>query len=427
MPNPSPRMVHRPTYGRRPRPVPRGAAGRHQPAFRSYRRSTTRRWPWPVLATVLCLAGLMLAAVTVVRARASECQAPPARLIDATQLTAEEGYGLSPPPGLVSRAEQLASCSGGSLIMLQAAGQGAQAQPPVPLRVYREPGQLENDPTARANAIRAVIGRAFRRALATPVRGDGRDLIGLLAAISQDRSRGGTEAWLTTFGLPTVAPADTRILMAADPAQAAQSIRHWLPDLRGVRVHLILNPPAGDQPRLNTATDDWRRGFVTALLRDAGASVVTVTESQTAERAAPGAPPAPQVRNLPEQTPRLAKPSAPARPYQVELDSAAFFLPNSAAFATTRRRVLASLASVVTAWKTGGYARVTVVGHCARFGPPSGALALSRTRARIIAALLRTAGVTHITAVGLGYSRPLPPNPYSAANRVVVVTIYPKA
>jgi len=363
----------------------------------------------------------------VVRARASECRTPPATLIDATQMTAEEGYDPSLPRGLLSRAEYLSSCSGGTMLMLRAAGQGAQAGPPVTLRVYREPGQSEHDPVARSNAIRALIGRAFRRALTTPVRGDGRDLIGLLAAISQDRGAGSTEVWLATFGLPTVAPADARILMAADPGQAAESIRRWLPDLRGVRVHLILNPAAGDQPQLNTATDAWRRAFVTAILRDAGVSVISVTEPQITEQPAPGAPLAPPVPNLPEVTPRPPKPPAPARPYRIKLDSAAFFLPNSTAFATSRQHVLASLAPVIAAWRTGGYARTVVVGRCARFGPPGDALALSRQRAGIIASMLRAAGVTDITAIGVGYSRPLPPNPYSATNRVVTVTIYPKA
>ena len=130
--------------------------------------------------------------------------------------------------------------------------------------------------------------------------------------------------------------------------------------------------------------------------------------------------------NLPEATPRPPKPPASAKPYQVKLDNAAFFLPNSTAFATSRQQVIASLAPVVAAWKTGGYERAVVVGHCARFGPPAGALKLSRQRASIIADLLRAAGLTHITAIGVGYSRPLPPNPYSATNRVVIVTIYPK-
>ncbi len=52
--------------------------------------------------------------------------------------------------------------------------------------------------------------------------------------------------------------------------------------------------------------------------------------------------------------------------------------------------------------------------------------ALSRQRADIIAGLLRAAGITPVKALGVGYRRPLPPNPYSATNRVVTVTIYPK-
>jgi outer membrane protein OmpA-like peptidoglycan-associated protein len=411
------------------RPGP-GQARRPRPGRQVIHRSRRDRQSWRRsqlgLVTALCLAGVLLAAVFVVRARVSGCRTPPATLIDAVQTTAEEGYDPGPPGGLLSQAEFLSSCSGGTLITLAAAGQGAQAGFPVALRAYREPGQLEHDAAARSAEIRALISRALRRLLLSPARGDGRDLIGLLAAISNDRDGRSTEVWLATFGLPTVAPADARVLMAADPVQAAQSIRRWLPNLRGVRVHVILNPAAGYQPLLNTATDAWRRAFVTDILRDAGASVISVSESQVREQSAPGAPSAPSVPNLPEATPRPPGPPAHARLYRIRLDTAAFFAPNSTAFATSRQRVRASLAPVIAAWKTGGYARVQVVGRCARFGPPDGALALSRERARIIAAMLRAAGVTHVTATGFGYSRPLPPNPYSATNRVVTVTIYPR-
>jgi outer membrane protein OmpA-like peptidoglycan-associated protein len=414
----APKYVGGPTTGR-------GRRRRRLPGRRSYRP----RLPWQAaaLATTVCTAAVALATVMIVHARASECRTPPATLIDAAQVTAEEGFDPTPPAGLTSRAEYLASCSGGTLLLLRAAGRGAQSIAPVRLRAYREPGQLENDPIARASAIRRLIAKAVRRDFAAPIRGDGRDLIGLLTAISQDRNGATTDVWLTTFGLPTVAPADSRILMAADPAQAAESIRHFLPDLRGVRVHLILNPAAGVQPPLNTVTDAWRRAFLIDLLRDAGASVVSVTEVHENEQSAPGAPPAPPVRNLPEATPRPAGKPAPGKVFRVNLDSAAFFLPNSTAFATGRRQVLASLVPVISAWKTGGYSHVAVVGHCARFGPERGAVALSRRRAGVIADLLRAAGISSVTATGVGYSEPLPPNPYSASNRVVIVTIYPKA
>jgi outer membrane protein OmpA-like peptidoglycan-associated protein len=119
-------------------------------------------------------------------------------------------------------------------------------------------------------------------------------------------------------------------------------------------------------------------------------------------------------------------PSAQAAPYRVTLDSAAFFLPNSTQFVTGESQVLAGLQPVIRAWRTGDYSRVTVVGHCAMFGPPQGALALSRARAMLIAAMLRRGGVSNITATGVGYGQPLPPSPQSASNRVVVVTVYPK-
>src|SRR5215470_12383429 len=165
----------------------RARAGRvaRVPVRRGYRRGASWPRPWAALTTALVLAVLVVAAVMVARARATECRTAPAKLIVATQVTAEEGYDPAPPPGLVSRAVHLASCSGGTLLMLRAAGQGGQASAPVTLRVYREPGQLENDPVVRAKAIRALISRTFQRALLTPVHGNGRDLIGLLAAISQ--------------------------------------------------------------------------------------------------------------------------------------------------------------------------------------------------------------------------------------------------
>jgi hypothetical protein len=104
------------------------------------------------------------------------------------------------------------------------------------------------------------------------------------------------------LGLPTVAPADARILMAADPAQAAASKVKWVPQLRGARVHLILSPAAGDQSWLNKATDAWRRAFMLAVLREAGATVDSVHDVTAIGKPALGAAPAPPVANLPEVT-----------------------------------------------------------------------------------------------------------------------------
>jgi outer membrane protein OmpA-like peptidoglycan-associated protein len=373
------------------------------------------------VAVVLALAGFMVS-----RAQATACHSTGDRIIWAQQETQEEGAGQSPPADLLARADQLAACQEGQLVMLVSAGQGAvQAGPAVSLVVYREPGEVENDPTARQHGVQTIVDGAFAKTRMVRPPGSGRDLIGLLAAISAELGTGTTDVWLQTLGLPTVNPADARDLMATDPAQAVASIARWIPALHGARIHLVLSPTAGDQPRFNTVTDAWRRQFMLALLRQAGASVVSVTEVESVEPPAPGAPTAPVIPNLPEATPRLPQPRA-GRTYTAKLDSSALFVPNTAQFLTSEADVLKQLQPIITGWRQGLFSRVLVVGHCARYGPPAGALLLSEERAVKVAQLLRQHGVTIVTARGVGYDQPLPPNPQSATNRVVVVTAYPK-
>jgi outer membrane protein OmpA-like peptidoglycan-associated protein len=374
-----------------------------------------------VVAVVLALAGFAVA-----RARASACHATGDRIVWAQQETQEEGASQSPPPDLLSRADQLAACGEGQLVMLVSAGQGAvQAGPAASLVVYREPGEVENDPAARQRGVQAIVDGAFAQARAVRPPGSGRDIIGLLAAISAEVGTGTTDVWLQTLGLPTVNPANARELMAADPAQAVASIARWVPALHGARIHLVLSPAAGDQPRFNTVTDGWRRQFMLDLLRQAGATVVSVTEVEGVEPPAPGGPAAPVIPNLPESTPRLPQPRA-GQPYMAKLDSSALFVPNTAEFLTSQAEVLEQLQPIIAGWRRGLFSRVLVVGHCARYGPPRGALLLSEQRAAKVAHLLRQAGVTVVTAEGVGYDQPLPPNPQSATNRVVIVTAFPK-
>lgn len=396
-------------------------------ALQASRPPYRRRWGPELLA-----AGLAVAAVLAVvgfmteRARSSSCTATGDRIISAGQVTAQEGTDSSPPPGLVAQADKFASCGGGELILLRGAGQGAvQAGPAASLRIYREPGEVENDVTARQNKVQALVQRAFRTAAAIRPPGVGRDVLGLLASISSALGPGENDVWLQTLGLPTVNPANVRVLMATDPAQAVAAIAKWVPSLHGAHVHLVLSPPAGNQPRFNTATDVWRRQFMIALLRRAGADVISVSEVQTVEAPVPGAPPAPVIPNLPESTPRLAKPR-PGKLYTAKLDSSALFLPNSAQFLASQGQVLAQLQPIITGWRTGLFSHVLVVGHCARFGPASGALLLSQQRAAEVANLLRSRGVSNVTAVGVGYSQPLTPNPQDPGNRVVVITAFPK-
>jgi outer membrane protein OmpA-like peptidoglycan-associated protein len=388
-------------------------------------RIKSRRWV--SAAVLLALAAFAVVVTFSVRAHDQGCPALSGTIIWADQVTAEEGGSSSPPADLVATADALAACGDGQLILIRGAGQGGvQAGPAVSLRVYRAPGEPENDPTVRNSDVQQLLSNAFHQAADTPVSGDGRDVIGLLTTISAELGSGQNDVWLRTLGLPTVAPADARVLMAADPAEAVASIAKWVPPLHGVKIHLILSPAAGDQPRLNSATSAWRLAFMLGLLHQAGADVVSVQQVETPEQAAPGAPPAPVVANLPELTPAMPRPPVPHQPYQLNLDSATFFLPNSTQFAASPARVLAELQPIITAWRTGEYSQVRVVGHCAMFGPRQGALLLSQQRAAIVAGLLRQHGVSDVTSVGVGYNDPLPPSPQSASNRVVIITAIPK-
>jgi outer membrane protein OmpA-like peptidoglycan-associated protein len=428
----------RPTSRVAPRRMPYGSRGRargrprppHRPSYRrrSYRRPTQRSWLLGLLAAGLAAtAGLGLVGFMVARAHAPDCASAGDTIIFADQVTQEEGSNPHPPPGLMGEAGRLASCGGGQLVLIRGAGQGGvQAGPAISLRIYREAGEIENDPTARANKVRQLITHAFETSETIRPPGAGRDVVGLIATISSELGRRHNDVWLRTFGLPTVNPANARVLMAADPAQAAASIAGPLPRLHGARVHLVLSPAAGDQPRLNPASDAWRRTFMVALLRRMGADVVSVTEEETIEAPAPGTPPAPVVANLPDPTQRPPAPHQPHRPYTTKLDSSTWFLPDSARFTVSKSRILAELQPIISGWRRGLYSRVNVTGHCARYGPAATAVLLSKQRAAAVARLLQLHGVSDVTSTGVGYSQPLPPDPTSASNRVVVITAYPK-
>ena len=418
--------ARRPSYGAGIRGRARGRPRRPRAAAYATARSG-RRWPRELLvgalaaAVVLALGGFMVA-----RARTTACHRAGNRIIWAQQETQEEGVSQSPPSDLLTRAGQLAACGEGQLVVLLGGGQGAvQAGPAVSLVVYREPGEVENDPAARQRGVQAIVDGVLAKARETRPPGSGRDIIGMLAAISSELGSGSTDVWLQTLGLPTVNPADARALMATDPAQAVASIARWVPALHGIQIHLVLSPAAGDQPRFNTVTDAWRRQFMLTLLRQAGATVASVTEVESVESPAPEAPDAPVIANLPESTPRPPQ-ARPDHTYTAKLDSSALFVPDTAQFLTSEADVLKQIQPIIMGWSRGLFSRVLVVGHCARYGTPDGARLLSEQRAAKVAQLLRQHGVTIITARGVGYSQPLPPNPQSATNRVVIVTAYPK-
>ena len=56
------------------------------------------------------------------------------------------------------------ACGEGQLIMIRGAGHGGvQVGAAVSLRIYREPGEPENDPTARQNKVKTLVAQAFKR------------------------------------------------------------------------------------------------------------------------------------------------------------------------------------------------------------------------------------------------------------------------
>ncbi len=422
-------VTDRRTSGRRLGSYGAASRGRvRRGAIRPYRVARSGSWVLPVASALAVLVAIAFGTVLVVRARAGACTAGQDKIIFANQVTAEEGDDPNPPAGLAAQADKFASCGDGQLVLVQAAGQGGvQAGPPVSLRIQREPGQVEHDATARQRAVARLIAKAFGAARTSPVPGAGRDVTGLLGAVSHEMGSGHNDVWVRTLGLATVDPANTRLLMAADPSQAAGSIAASLPSLRGARVHIVLSPPAGDQPRLNVVTDAWRREFMVALLRRAGADVVSVSEEESIEQPAPHAPAAPVVANLPDSTPRPRPRPKPGNVYTAKLDTSTLFRPDSAQFSTADSQIVAQLWPIISAWRSGSYSRVTVVGHCAQFGPANTAVQLSQERADDVADLLRSNGVSDVTAIGVGFGQPLPPKPQDPSNRVVVITAIPKS
>lgn len=399
---------------------------RPQPTRRVAARRRSRRTPrsWLLVVVIVLFTGMGAVVLLLPRPVGA---AGTRTLIFAMQRTQEEGAPLVPAE-LRARAEELAASRNARLVVVQAAGDGGrQAGPTVELRVDREPGQPENDPTARRAGADRLLDGAITMATATPPAGDGRDLASLLSAISAVRGYGDNEVWLVTFGLGTRDPADARVLMAADPGQAASAVAA---DLHGVSlarttIHLVLAPPAGDQPWLTARTAAWREAFDTALLRGLGGDVVSVQADLVARASSPGAPAAPVVPNLPDATP--TPPTPPHGPISVPLDTATFFQPDSATLAGSRQDVLASLKPIVDGVRSGQYARIEVVGRCARFGPAGSARELSLQRAQAVADLLRSQGVVvdPTDVRGIGYDDPLPPDPRDPANRSVTVTSQP--
>jgi len=157
--------------------------GRPRPPHRlSARRPSRRSWPSGLLAVA---AGLGWAGFMAARAHSPDCaSAAQDEIIDATQGTQEEGNNPTLPSGLVSQADRLASCGGGELFLDRGVGQGGvQAGPAISLHIYREPGEVDNDPQARACKVQRLLTHALRTSDAIRPPGTSWDLVGLLLTV----------------------------------------------------------------------------------------------------------------------------------------------------------------------------------------------------------------------------------------------------
>ncbi|GAA2091006.1 hypothetical protein GCM10009840_32680 [Pseudolysinimonas kribbensis] len=324
---------------------------------------------------------------------------------------------------IASAADAMSAKGGGTLVLHEGAGETPTTVAKVDLAVDRDGGP-ESDADLRAKAIRARVDRAFGKAAAEEPTGEGRSLAELLSVAADDAAPGARdhEVWLRSLALPTTDPTDVRVLMAADPAAAVASLpRSGVPDLRGMRLHVVFAQPQADQPPLNLATAQWRRAFLAAYIKRAGGVLVSATEEQ-GTRAAPTAPSAPVVPNLPDPTPQ--QPTAHADgSITASIDTSSLFLPDEAVLISPDE-ARAQLQPLVDAWRTGRFSQIVCRGRIAAYGDPGSPLGqqLSLDRARRITEILASEKVP-ATPVGLGATAPLPGfGPKDAAQRSVVCT-----
>ena len=385
--------------------------------------------PWALLsAGLVATAGVGLAGFMLARAHSPDCASSDNKIIWANQITQEEGNNPNPPAGFASQAERFASCGAGQLILDVGAGQGGlQVGPASSLRIYREPGEIENDPAARENKVRQLVTHAFQIAEATRAPGSGRDIVGLLATISSQLGSGHNDVWLQTLGLPTVNPANVRVLMAADPAQAVASIARpaAVPAWRA-------STPCPVTASRRPATAQYRHGRLAApvhcgLLGPAGGRRGLGHRGGHRRAARARGPTAPVIPNLPEPDAAAAIKPRPHQAYTAKLDSSTLFVPNYRAVPVQRSQVLNQLQPIITGWR-----RWPVLPCPSSLGTAPGSGHRRRATAQPVTSRQGRAAACGSTASASSRPKasattsPCRRDPTSATNRVVIVTAYPK-
>lgn len=395
---------------------PRGVYGR--PAAKP------RRWKTAVLAAAAILA--FIATGLLVQAFAVPVHGG-ARVSVGVQLDQNTVAGLDDLAGPVTEiAQRRAAAGGGTLTVYKGAGQKPVEVGHADLAVFRE-GNMEQDSGLRTKATQATVEGLLARAGTTAVAGEGRDVVSLLQAVAQDKPSDNSpwDVVVYSFGLPTVDPANARVLMAADPAQAVASLPgNSLPDLNGATVHWVFPAAAGIQEPLNNRTTLWRNAFIKQLIQRSGGTPADIVDRNVPGQADPASPAAPAVPNLQDPTPVPPAPLVPETPVVTTLDAGSLFEPDTPVL-LDRAAATTSLKRLVAAWGTGRYSSIECVGRVAAFGSPSIGQTLSEDRATVITGLLADAGVP-ATARGVGSDQPLPGDRQGSHQRSVICTATPR-
>lgn len=318
-----------------------------------------------------------------------------------------------------------AAKGGGTVVVHKVAGGDPIEVGRVSLRVLRG-GQPEMDTTLRDTEVRRRLAELFEQARTATVTGEGRSLTAVAKALAADRPDEHAQWSVFYYGLGLFSedPVDMRVLMAADPSIAIES----LPDtafspLGPAQVHLTFASPAGGQDPVESRLAAWRDAFLGRYLTRSGAEVAELVEPGLGGDAAPGSPAAPLFENPADPT--QPPPVVPGAPFVTTLDTSMFYPDEDRLLSESDAIEL--LRPVAEAWRSGGYRSIECVGRIAAFLPPDSdvGIDLSQRRADRIVALLSSAFSVPATGRGVGSSDPLPGDPRSPVQRSVICTAIP--
>ena len=433
------RFLGRPTApGQRAPASPRRARDGHRPPARTRTSARTavpaRSRVAPIVAATI---GVVLVAVGLLLLQRKEESNPGAVVVAVNVDSSSAGNGLvAALPTIRQKTTALAAAGGGTTTFIRGSGNAAQVVATVDTTVLGPDGTKEADAETRNRVIAERLDDAVGKVADSTATEPGRPLLPLLAMTANLAPTGGSfDIVYIGFGMSDLDPLDMRQQVTGmDPSQSVASVSDRLPQTPGARYTLIFTAAAGPQESLNTTTAQWRRAWWTDMAATTGASIIDISDDNTAAEPSPGAPAAAPIPNIPEstlsgETPTPTTTSAPPPPPLPDPNpepatlNGALFQPDSAEWvdADTARAKMQPLADAWAAFP-GKYQPLTCTGRTARFGPADTARSTATARAAAALALGRELGITQTAdPVGLGYDQPLPPYPPTAPEQRSVI------